>query len=268
MNSLMPLTDAAPCGREEGSASAMSRKASILLYEPNLTILRMMKFNLEMEGFHVLEADDPAEVTRRIGEQELDLVLLNWSEPGDGCIDLCRAVRHADGVGYLPIIVVSAARDERERLGAYDAGADDIVVKPFSLPELLARIRAILRRTAPAISGRVIRIAGVEMDIDNGTVKRDGAPVRLSLIEFKILRYLMENAGKVRTREQIRNAVWGRDSQIEIRAVDVRITRLRRRLNSDSRPDVIRTVRSVGYALGDQQPRVRSAEPRLDGAEA
>lgn len=266
MNSFMPLMDPAPCGREEGSASAMSRKASILLYEPNQTILRMMKFNLEMEGFVVVEASAPGEVTQQIAEQDLDLVLLNWSEPGEGCAELCRAVRRADGVGYLPIIVVSAARDERERLGAYDAGADDIVVKPFSLPELLARIRAILRRTAPSISGRVIRIAGVEMDIDNGAVKRDGIEVRLSLIEFKILRYLMENAGKVRTREQIRNAVWGRDSQIEIRAVDVRITRLRRRLNVEGRPDVIRTVRSVGYALGDQQPRVR-AEPRADVAE-
>jgi two-component system phosphate regulon response regulator PhoB len=141
------------------------------------------------------------------------------------------------------------------------------MVKPFSLPELLARIRAILRRTSPTIGGRVIRISGVEMDIDNGGVKRDGIEIRLSLIEFKILRYLMENAGKVRTREQIRNAVWGRDSQIEIRAVDVRITRLRRRLNIDTRPDVIRTVRSVGYALGDQQPRGRP-DLRPDGAES
>jgi two-component system phosphate regulon response regulator PhoB len=267
MNDLQPLRDMVPTVGEEGPALVMSRKASILLYEANQTILRMMKFNLEMEGFIVVEAGDPAEVTRQVAEQELDLVLLNWTEPGEGGVELCRAVRRSDGVGYLPIIVVSAPRDERERLAAYDAGADDIVVKPFSLPELLARIRAILRRTSPAIGGRVIRIAGVEMDIDNGTVKRDGIEVRLSLIEFKILRYLMENAGKVRTREQIRNAVWGRDSQIEIRAVDVRITRLRRRLNVENRPDVIRTVRSVGYALGDQQPRQR-ADTRVDGAEA
>lgn len=267
MNSYLPLMDEAPCGQEEGPARAMSRKASILLYEPNQTILRMMKFNLEMEGFVVVEAGEPGDLARQIAAQDLDLVLLNWSEPGEGCAQLCRTVRRADGTGYLPIIVVSAVRDERERLGAYDAGADDILVRPFSLPELLARIRAILRRTAPAISGRVIRIAGVEMDIDNGTVARDGHDVRLSLIEFKILRYLMENAGKVRTREQIRSAVWGRESQIELRAVDVRITRLRRRLNVESRPDVIRTVRSVGYALGDQQPRLR-AESRLDGAEA
>lgn len=266
MNSAKPLMDEAPCGREEGPASAMSRKASILLYEPNQTILRMMTFNLEMEGFVVFEADEPAAVSRQIAAQDLDLVLLNWAEPGDTCIELCRTVRRADGVRYLPIIVVSAVREERERLGAYDAGADDIVIKPFSLPELLARIRAILRRTAPAISGRVIRIAGVEMDIDNGLVKRDGIEVRLSLIEFKILRYLMENAGKVRSREQIRNAVWGRDSQIEIRAIDVRITRLRRRLNIEGRSDVIRTVRSVGYALGDQQLR-RRTEMRLDGVE-
>lgn len=266
MNALQSLRDTVPNVGEEGPAPAMSRKASILLYESNQTILRMMKFNLEMEGFVVVEAGDPAAVTRQLAGQDLDLVLLNWTEPGEGCVELCRAVRRSDGTGYLPIIVVSTPRDERERLAAYDAGADDIVVKPFSLPELLARIRAILRRTSPAIGGRIIRIAGVEMDIDNGAVKRDGIEVRLSLIEFKILRYLMENAGKVRTREQIRNAVWGRDSQIEIRAVDVRITRLRRRLNMDTRPDVIRTVRSVGYALGDQQARSRT-EPRLDGAE-
>lgn len=267
MNDAKPPTDAAPCGGEEGPASAMSRKASIVLYEPNQTISRMMKFNLEMEGFVVIEAGEPGELARQIAARDIDLVLLNWSEPGDGCAQLCRMVRRADGGGYLPIIVVSAARDERERLGTYDAGADDIVIRPVSLPELHARIRAILRRTAPAISGRVIRIAGVEMDIDNGTVSRDGIGVRLSLIELRILRYLMENAGKVRTREQIRGAVWGRDSQIELRAVDVRITRLRRRLNVESRPDVIRTVRSVGYAIGDQQLRLR-AEPRLDGAQA
>lgn len=267
MNSDKPLMNPDPCGREEGSASAMSRKASILLYEPNQTILRMMKFNLEMEGFVVVEASEPDELIRQIAEEDLDLALINWSEPGEGCIHLCRRVRQADGVGYLPIIVVSTARDERERLSAYDAGVDDVLIKPFSLPELLARIRAILRRTAPSISGRIIRIAGVELDIDNGTVNRDGDEVRLSLIEFRILRYLMENAGKVRTREQIRSAVWGRDSQIEIRAVDVRITRLRRRLNVDGRPDAIRTVRSVGYAMGDQQARLRG-EARLDGAKA
>lgn len=245
----------------------MSRKASILLYESSQTILRMMKFNLELEGFIVLEAGDSAELMRQLTAQDIDLVLLNWSEPGDGCIELCQTVRRLEEGSYLPIVIVSSARDERDRLRAYDAGADDFVMKPFSLPELLARIRAILRRTSPAIGGRVIRISGVEMDIDNGVVKRDGVDIRLSQIEFKILRYLMENSGKVRTREQIRNAVWGRETQIEMRAVDVRITRLRRRLNIDTRPDVIRTVRSVGYALGEQQARVRS-EGRVDGAEA
>ena len=256
-----------PPAFKEGPGISMSRKAAILLYEPNLTILRMMKFNLELEGFIVIEAEAPGAVITQISEQDVDLILLNWTEHGESCIELCRSVRRLEVGSYTPIVIVSPPREERDRLAAYDGGADDFVVKPFSLPELLARIRAILRRTSPAIGGRVIRIAGVEMDIDNGAVKRDGSDIRLSLIEFKILRYLMENAGKVRTREQIRNAVWGRDSQIEIRAVDVRITRLRRRLNMDTRPDVIRTVRSVGYALGEQQARVRP-EMRMDGAEA
>jgi len=245
----------------------MSRKASILLYEPNETILRMMTFNLEMEGFAVIEASEAEAVTQQFADQDVDLILLNWSELGESCIDLCRTVRRLDAGSYTPIVIVSAPREERDRLMAYDAGADDFVVKPYSLPELLARIRAILRRTSPAIGGRVIRIAGVEADIDNGAVKRDGTDIRLSGIEFKILRYLMENAGKVRTRDQIRSAVWGRDSEIELRAVDVRITRLRRRLNLDIYPDVIRTVRSVGYAMGEQQPRAR-LELRFDGAEA
>ncbi len=244
----------------------MTRKASILLYESNQTILRMMKFNLELEGFVVIEAGDSDELARQLDSQDIDLILLNWTEPGDGCIELCQQVRRLDEGSYIPIVIVSSPREERDRLRAYDAGADDFVMKPFSLPELLARIRAILRRTSPAIGGRVIRISGVEMDIDNGVVKRDGIDIRLSQIEFKILRYLMENSGKVRTREQIRNAVWGREAQIEIRAIDVRITRLRRRLNIDTRPDVIRTVRSVGYALGEQQARVRS-EVRMDGAD-
>lgn len=255
-----------PRPSQESPAIPMSRKASILLYEASQTILRMMTFNLELEGFIVVEASEPGDVARQLEANDVDLVLLNWTEPGDGCIALCRTVRRMEAGSYVPIVIVSTAREERDRLAAYDAGADDFVVKPFSLPELLARIRAILRRTSPAIGGRVLRIAGVELDIDNGAVKRDGIDIRLSVIEFKILRYLMENPGKVRTREQIRNAVWGRESQIEIRAIDVRITRLRRRLNMDTRPDVIRTVRSVGYALGDQQARTRP-DQRLDGAE-
>jgi len=250
----------------------MSRKATILLYESNATIRRMMQFNLEMEGFAVAEVAEAAHVALRLAEGhsdagEIDLILLNWTDPGENCLEICKAVRGLPRGIATPIIVVSPPREERDRLNAYEAGADDFVLAPYSLPELLARIRAILRRTSPEIGGRVIRISGVEMDIDNGLVKRDGTDIRLSLIEFKILRYLMENAGRVRTREQIRNAVWGRESAVEIRAVDVRITRLRRRLNLDTRPDVIRTVRSVGYALGEQQPRFRP-EPKYDGADA
>ncbi len=250
----------------------MSRKATILLYESNTTIRRMMQFNLEMEGFAVAGVAAADDVALRLNGAPheagaVDLILLNWTDPGESCLDICKSVRRMPAAVSTPIVVISPPREERDRLNAYEAGADDFVLAPYSLPELLARIRAILRRTSPEIGGRVIRISGVEMDIDNGLVKRDGSDIRLSLIEFKILRYLMENAGKVRTREQIRNAVWGRESPVEIRAVDVRITRLRRRLNIDTRPDVIRTVRSVGYALGEQQPRFR-AEAKYDGVEA
>lgn len=245
-----------------------SRKAAILLHESNMTLLKMMRFNLEMEGFGVFDAVDLAGVLGRLAAADIDLVLLNWGEGGGHCIEICRAVRARPHSAHIPVVIASAPREERERLQAYEAGADDVVMKPFSLPELFARIRAILRRTSPMIGNRVIRIAGLELDVDNAVVKRDGAEVRLSVIEFKILRYLMENAGKVRTREQIRNAVWGRDTSVELRAVDVRITRLRRRLNGDSQPDVIRTVRSIGYSLGEHRQRLGSGTASLPQPEA
>ena len=241
----------------------MSRKARILLYESDLTILQMMKFNFEMEGFEVFDAASSDEILSRVLSKNVDIVVLHWGEGSENCLDICKSIRATSSNFYVPVVIISAAFEETDRIAAYRQGADDLVIKPYSLPELLARIRAILRRTSPAIGGRIIRAAGVEVDIDNARVKRDGMDVRLSATEFKILRYLMENAGKVRSREQIRNAVWGRDGDVDIRAVDVRITRLRRRLNGDGQPDVIRTIRSVGYALGDQSARQR-ADMRMD----
>lgn len=247
------LTD---LGAISGTQAADASRATILLYESNLTILRMLTFNLEMEGLAVVPAGSLAEVQARLGDAELDLVLLCWGEQSGDCLALCRAIRSSPHSAEVPVVIVSGPRDENERIAAYDAGADDFVIKPYSQPELFARIRAILRRTAPQVSNRVIRIGGIDCDVDNGIVRRDGTEIRLSAIEFRILRYLMENPGKVRTREQIRNAVWGRDTRVELRAVDVRITRLRRRLNDGGRPDVIRTVRAIGYALGERAPRL------------
>ena len=242
----------------------MSRKARILLYESDQTILQMMKFNFEMEGFEVFDAVDGEGILSKVLSKDIDIVVLHAAEGGDRGIEMCKSIRAVATNFYVPVIIITPSCEEADRIAAYRQGVDDLVIKPYSLPELLARIRAILRRTSPAIGGRVIRTAGVEIDIDNARVKRDGADVRLSATEFKILRYLMENAGKVRSREHIRNAVWGRDSDVDIRAVDVRITRLRRRLNGDGQPDVIRTVRSVGYSLGDQSARLR-ADAHADG---
>ncbi|MEO0033370.1 MAG: hypothetical protein RIS94_3128 [Pseudomonadota bacterium] len=235
----------------------MARKPVILLQESDATRRRMMKFNLEIEGFGVIAPAGPDDAGATGAPDEIDLTILNWEGLDRVALAAWQKHREVPGRRYVPLLVIGGPEQEDDRMVAYQAGADDIMTNPFSVPELLARIRAILRRTSPELGGRVIRVAGLSLDVNSGRVTREGADIRLSQTEFRILQYLMEHAGKVRTREQIRNAVWERPSQVEIRAIDVRITRLRRQLRLTGGSDLIRTVRSVGYVLADEQPRMR-----------
>jgi two-component system phosphate regulon response regulator PhoB len=234
----------------------MLRKPVLLLQEPDVTRRRMMKFNLELEGFQVVAPDSLRDL--REDGNPIDLAILYWDGAGRAPLAEWSSLRVRHGNRYMPILVIAEADREEDRVAAYDAGADDILVKPFSVPEFLARIRAILRRTSPELGGRVIRVGGLSMDVGSGKVTRDGVEVRLSQTEFRILQYLMEHAGKVRSREQIRHAVWESADKVEIRAIDVRITRLRRQLRLAGGGEMIRTVRTAGYVLSDEQPRVRS----------
>lgn len=238
-----------------GALIEMPRKPVVLLQEADVTRRRMMKFNLEVEGFDVLAPADQA-----IAGQDLegvDLAILNWEGADRSVLVAWQNYRASTSGRYLPLLVVAGPEMEEDRLLAYQAGADDIMAKPFSVAELLARIRAILRRTSPELGGRILNAAGLSLDVNSGCVSREGTDIRLSQIEFRILQYLMEHTGKVRTREQIRQAVWEKPGQVEIRAIDVRITRLRRQLRMGGRSDLIRTVRSVGYVLSEEQPRRR-----------
>jgi two-component system phosphate regulon response regulator PhoB len=148
------------------------------------------------------------------------------------------------------IIVTAAGRSENEIVDAYQAGIDDFIVKPFSNRELLARIRAILRRTVKTTEGRTLKVNGLEMDVDGYEVTYKGQKLRLSIVEFHILRFMMENPGTILSREQIRNSAWGKDSDVNVRTIDVRVARLRKMINASRRPEIIRTIRSQGYVLG------------------
>lgn len=235
----------------------MARKPVVLLQEPDVTRRRMMEFNLEMEGFAVLAPESLAELERSLRDADFDLAILNWEGADRQVLSALQALKSGADGRYVPLLVIGGPVSEDDRLVAYQAGVDDIMVNPFSVAELLARIRAILRRTSPELGGRVVRVAGLTLDVDSGRVTRDGKDMHLSQTEFRILQYLMEHAGKVRTREQIRAAVWEKAGQVEIRAIDVRITRLRRHLRLAGGNELIRTIRSIGYVLTDEQPRVQ-----------
>ncbi|WP_225206591.1 response regulator transcription factor [Novosphingobium huizhouense] len=235
----------------------MVRKPVVLLQEADVTRRRMMEFNLEVEGFAVVAPRDLPELERRVCDADIDLAVLNWDGADRQVLNALQALKSAQAARYVPLLVIGGPVSEEDRLVAYEAGVDDIMVSPFSVAELLARIRAILRRTSPELGGRIVRAAGLALDVDSGRVTRDGKDVRLSQTEFRILQYLMEHVGKVRTREQIRAAVWEKPGQVEIRAIDVRITRLRRQLRIAGGSELIRTIRSIGYVLTDEQPRVQ-----------
>lgn len=226
--------------------------ANILIAEDDPDITEMVRYNLEAAGFGVFAANDGEEALLSIEENGPDLLVLDWMLPKFSGIEVCRQVRRNKETRNLPIIMLTARGEEADRVRGLEAGADDYVIKPFSPSELTARIRAVLRRIRPAFADDMLDYAGVTMDLGAHRVSRDGVPVHLGPTEYRLMRHLMENPGRVFSRDQLLDIVWGRDIHIEQRTVDVHIRRLRRALNEGSKPDLIRTVRSAGYALNDQ----------------
>lgn len=224
-------------------------KLKVLIVEDEAALVAMIRYNLEKEGFQCEEASDGPEAMIRIREDSPDLVLLDWMLPQLSGIEICRQLRRNPDTRNLPIIMLTARAEESDRVRGLDAGADDYIAKPFSPTELMARIRAVLRRIRPALAEEVLVAGDLSMDLAAHRVSRRGRDIRLGPTEFRLLRYFLEHPGRVLSRDQLLDAVWGRDVYVEQRTVDVHIRRLRKALNAADEKDVIRTVRSAGYAL-------------------
>lgn len=223
----------------------------ILIVEDEEPLALLLRYNLEAEGYSVdsVARGDEAEI--RLREQVPDLVLLDWMLPGLSGIELCRRVRARGDTERLPIIMLTARGDEGERVRGLATGADDYVVKPFSVPELLARVRALLRRTKPGHVATLLLAGDIELDRETRRVRRSGRELHLGPTEFKLLEFLMQSPGRVFTREQLLDGVWGHDVYIDERTVDVHVGRLRKAINRPRSPDPIRTVRGAGYAFDE-----------------
>jgi two-component system phosphate regulon response regulator PhoB len=235
-------------------------ETKVLLVEDEVAIVTMLRYNLEKEGFKVFSTGDGDEAVGLVKAHMPDVIVLDWMLPGMSGVDICAELRRQEETKTVPIIMLSARGEESDRIRGLDAGADDYMVKPFSPSELIARIRAVLRRLRPALSEKVLAFADLKMDMAGHHITRGTKDVHLSPTEFGLLRYLLEHPGRVFSREQLLDAVWGHDIYVELRTVDVHIRRLRKGLDPDgSLPELIRTVRSAGYALeevpmGERQP--------------
>ena len=227
----------------------MTQPPLVLVVEDEAALVTLLRYNLEREGFRVAEARDGEEAMLQIAEQMPDLVILDWMLPLMSGIEVCRQLRRLPETRRLPIVMLTARGEEGDKLRGLDAGADDYVTKPFSPSELIARLRAVLRRAKPEREDETLKYQDLVMDLASHRVKRNGREVHLGPTEFRLLRHLLENQGRVFSREQLLDMVWGRDVYVEPRTVDVHIRRLRKAINIDDENDLIRTVRAAGYAL-------------------
>ena len=224
-------------------------KPLILLVEDEAALVTLLRYNLEREGFRLVDARDGEEALMLAKEERPDLVLLDWMLPLMSGLEVCRQLRRAQQTRQVPIILLTARGEETDKVRGLDSGADDYITKPFSPAELVARIRAVLRRAQPALSSETLEFDSISMDLAAHRVRRGPRDVHLGPTEFRLLRHLLQHPGRVFSREQLLDAVWGRDVYVEPRTVDVHIRRLRKALNMPDEPDLIRTVRSAGYAL-------------------
>lgn len=223
----------------------------ILLVEDEETLVTMLRYNLEAEGFevHAVGRGDEAELVLKEGLP--DLVLLDWMLPGLSGIELCRRLRSHAETERLPIVMLTARGEEAERVRGLATGADDYIVKPFSIQELIARIKALLRRAKPAHISNLLKAGDLELDKETRRVRRGGREIHLGPTEFKLLEFLMQSPGRVYPREQLLDNVWGQDVYIDERTVDVHVGRLRKALTRGKEIDPIRTVRGSGYSFDE-----------------
>lgn len=225
-------------------------KALILVVEDEPAQQQVLTYNLRAQGYDAISAHDGTEAMLLVAEEEPDLIVLDWMLPEISGIEICRRLKSDRATRAIPVIMLSARSEEGDKVRGLETGADDYVVKPYSVAELIARIGANLRRKQGAGEGQALEHGDLRLDPVQHRVTRAGQPVELGPTEFRLLRLFMERPGRVFSREQLLDRVWGRDVYVETRTVDVHIGRLRKALAADQLSDPIRTVRGAGYALG------------------
>jgi two-component system phosphate regulon response regulator PhoB len=227
----------------------MQMTPHVLVVEDEDSLATLLQYNLQKEGYDVSLAGDGEEALLMVEERLPDLIVLDWMLPKVSGIEVCRRLRQRNETRNVPVVMLTARGEESDRVRGLDTGADDYVVKPFSMTELGARIRAVLRRIRPGLAEDRVRRGDILIDRVAHRVKRAGQEVHLGPTEFRLLDYLMQHPGRVFSREQLLDAVWGSDVYVEARTVDVHIGRLRKALGATDDSDPIRTVRSAGYSL-------------------
>ena len=233
--------------------AADPRKPLVLVVEDDASIATLLRYNLEKQGYRVAEATDGQEALTLIQEQQPDLVLLDWMLPSLSGIEVCRQIRRRPATRDLPVIMVTARTEDQDAVRGLNTGADDYITKPFHNDALLARVRALLRRSATVPDKGELAFHDIEMDLASHRVARNGRRVHLGPTEFRLLEFFMRHPRRVFSREELLDAVWGHDIHVEPRTVDVHIRRLRKSMNVEGELDLVRTVRAAGYAL-DTEP--------------
>jgi two-component system, OmpR family, phosphate regulon response regulator PhoB len=224
---------------------------SVLIVEDETALTTLLRYNLEREGYRVFEARDGEEALIVADEAKPDVVILDWMLPHLSGIEVCRRLRGRMDMRNVPIIMLTARGEESDRIRGLDTGADDYITKPFSMTELLARLRAVMRRVRPGLSEDVVQLGDITMDRGTHRVRRANRDIHLGPTEYRLLDHLMQNPGRVFSREQLLDTVWGSDVYVEARTVDVHVGRLRKALVLDGERDPIRTVRSAGYSFDE-----------------
>jgi two-component system phosphate regulon response regulator PhoB len=225
--------------------------ATILVIEDEEPIRLLLRYNLEAEGYRVRETEQGEEALQMVGDEQPDLIILDWMLPGMSGVEVCRVLRGKEEYRHIPIIMLTARSEESERVRGLSTGADDYMVKPFSVQELLARIKTVLRRMNPEAISEQLLAGDLILDRVRMRVRRGPRDLNLSPTEFRLLEQLMSHPGRVYTRSQLLDLVWGHDIEIDERTVDVHIGRLRKTLSRGREADPIRTVRATGYAFDE-----------------
>lgn len=236
----------------------------IMIVEDEEDIVTLLRYNLEKEGFETCVATEGDKAFNAIKINQPTLILLDWMLPGMSGIDICKQIRYDNDLRNVPIIMLTARGEEADKIKGLTVGADDYMTKPFSVPELIARIRALLRRIQPVKTKGELVFEDIKMDLATCRVFRGSRVVHLGPTEFRLLQFLMEQPRHVFPREQLLKEVWGADIHVELRTVDVHIRRLRKAMNEGGEPDLIRTVRAAGYSIDSQQPDTAQEDEKTE----